>query len=249
MHLADGPAADLDGGGDVLRVGAHEHDVRGLDRDVGTGADRDADIGLRERGGVVDAVPDHRHLAALVLELCDSGCLVPGQHFGYHVLDADLDGDPLGGGLAVAGEHHRAHPELAQSADGGPGGIARGVGDRDDARRGAVERDLDGGSALPGQRPRGLGEAVEADLLALQQPRVADGDPVTLDGGDRAEAGDGLEVGDPREPEVTLVGGIDDRLSERVLAVALGRRDEPQQLLLARRRRRWRSPPPPARRG
>ena len=34
--------------------------VGGLDGDVGAGADRDADIGLRERGRVVDAVADHR---------------------------------------------------------------------------------------------------------------------------------------------------------------------------------------------
>ena len=249
VHLAHGAAADLDGGGDVLRVGAHEHDVGGLDRDVGAGADRDPDVGLGERGGVVDAVADHRHLAALVLELFDSGRLVLGQHFGDHVLDADLGGDPLRGGVAVAGQHHRAHSQLAQGCDGGLGGVARGVGDRDDPGRGAVERDLNGGAALSGQRCCALGEAVEADVLALQQPRVADGEPVTLDGGDRAEAGDRLEVVDPRELEVALAGGVDDRLSEWVLAVALGGGDEPQQLVLADARRRWRFRPPLARRG
>ena len=38
---------------------------RGLDRDVGAGADRDAEVGLRERRRVVDAVADHRDDAAL----------------------------------------------------------------------------------------------------------------------------------------------------------------------------------------
>ena len=65
VHLAHGAAADGDGGGDVERVGAHQHDVGGLDGDVGAGADRDADVGLGERGGVVDAVADHGDLAAL----------------------------------------------------------------------------------------------------------------------------------------------------------------------------------------
>ena len=69
VHLADRAAADRDGGGDVERVGAHEHDVGGLDGDVGAGADRDADVGLGERGRVVDAVADHRDLAAGLLEL------------------------------------------------------------------------------------------------------------------------------------------------------------------------------------
>jgi hypothetical protein len=66
-HLADGAAADLDRRRDVDWVGAHEHDVGGLDRDVGAGADRDADVGLRERGRVVDAVADHRDPSALLL--------------------------------------------------------------------------------------------------------------------------------------------------------------------------------------
>ena len=62
----------------------------------------------------------------------------------------------------------------------------------------AVERDLHGGAALSGQRRGALGEAVEADVLALQQPRVADREPVALDGGERADTRDGLEVADRR---------------------------------------------------
>ena len=42
VHLALCAAADRDRGGDVERVGAHEHDVGGLDGDVGAGADGDA---------------------------------------------------------------------------------------------------------------------------------------------------------------------------------------------------------------
>jgi len=60
-------AADRDGGGDVERVGSHQQNVGGLDRHVSAGADRDADVGLGERGRVVDAVSHHRDLAALPL--------------------------------------------------------------------------------------------------------------------------------------------------------------------------------------
>jgi hypothetical protein len=55
-----------------------------------------------------------------------------------------------------------------------------------------------GGSTLSGQRPGALGKAVEADLLAFEQPRIADGESVALDRRDRAEAGDSLEVLDRR---------------------------------------------------
>jgi hypothetical protein len=45
-------------------VGAHQHRVGRLDRDIGAGADRDTDVRLSERGRVVDAVPDHGHAFA-----------------------------------------------------------------------------------------------------------------------------------------------------------------------------------------
>ncbi len=54
--------------GDEPRVAADERDVRGLDRDVGAGADRHAEVRPGERRRVVDAVADHRDPAALGLE-------------------------------------------------------------------------------------------------------------------------------------------------------------------------------------
>ena len=53
-------------------------------RDVGAGADRDADIGLRQRRRVVDAVADHRDDRARGLEPRDLGGLVGGQDLGQH---------------------------------------------------------------------------------------------------------------------------------------------------------------------
>ena len=53
------------------QVARDERDVGGLDRDVGAGADGEAEVGLRERGRVVDAVADHRDDAALVLQAAD----------------------------------------------------------------------------------------------------------------------------------------------------------------------------------
>ena len=66
-------------GGDP-QVAAHQRQVAGLDRDVGAGAHRQAEVGLRERGGVVDAVADHRDDPALVLQPLDDVDLVGGQH-------------------------------------------------------------------------------------------------------------------------------------------------------------------------
>ena len=43
-----------------LRLHQYADPRTGLDGDLGAGADGDADVGLRERGRVVDAVADHR---------------------------------------------------------------------------------------------------------------------------------------------------------------------------------------------
>ena len=58
------------------QVAAHEREVAGLDRHVGAGAHRQAEVGLGQRGGVVDAVADHRDDPALGLQAADDVDLV-----------------------------------------------------------------------------------------------------------------------------------------------------------------------------
>jgi hypothetical protein len=53
-------------------------DVGGLDRHIGAGADRRADVGSGEGGGVVDAITDHGDLAAFGLKPLDLAGLVLG---------------------------------------------------------------------------------------------------------------------------------------------------------------------------
>lgn len=54
--------------------------------------DRDARVGLRERGGVVDPITDHGNELSLVLQSPNLQRLILGQHFGGHSVDADLAG-------------------------------------------------------------------------------------------------------------------------------------------------------------
>ncbi len=52
-------------------------------------AQRDADIRLRQRGGVVDAVAHHRHHRAVLLQMLHFFRLMLWQHLGHHLLDAE----------------------------------------------------------------------------------------------------------------------------------------------------------------
>ena len=67
-----------------------EDDIRGLHSHVRASADGDADVGLRERRRVVDAVADHGDAEAALLQRSHFGDLVGGQHLGEHLPDAHL---------------------------------------------------------------------------------------------------------------------------------------------------------------
>ena len=58
-------------------------------RNVGARADGDAEVGLRERRRVVDAVAHHRDDVSVFLEADDLGDLVLGKDLRDHVIDPD----------------------------------------------------------------------------------------------------------------------------------------------------------------
>ncbi|BCM64732.1 hypothetical protein EASAB2608_00066 [Streptomyces sp. EAS-AB2608] len=111
LDVAHGGAGEPDGGDDAGEGAGDEGDVGGLDGDVGAGADGQADVGGGQGGGVVDAVADHAHRAALGLEATDRVGLVLRQHLGQDPAHADLGGDGGGGASAVAGDDDRLCPD------------------------------------------------------------------------------------------------------------------------------------------
>ena len=95
-------------------VAAEQRDAGALDRHVGAGAHRDADIGGGERGRVVDAVARHGDDAAVAPQLLDRGALLVRQHLGFDLADAELARDRLRGGAVVAGQHDDAHAVVGE---------------------------------------------------------------------------------------------------------------------------------------
>src|SRR5690242_15691721 len=59
LDRAQRRAREPDGVADRAKVTADKRDVGGLDRGVGAGRERDPEVGLGERGRVVDPVADH----------------------------------------------------------------------------------------------------------------------------------------------------------------------------------------------
>ena len=81
-------------------------------------AHSEADVSLRQRGGVVDAVAGHRRDAQALLKLSDGLQLVLGQQVATHLGDARLGADGLRRRQVIARQHHRRHAQCLQVGHG-----------------------------------------------------------------------------------------------------------------------------------
>lgn len=109
VHDAHRTAGEADGGGQLVELVGHQRDVGGLQRDGRAGGTHgDPDVGDRQRGGIVDAVADHRYGPALRGQLGHGGALVPGQQLGADVVDAAGGADGAGDPVVVARQHDYA---------------------------------------------------------------------------------------------------------------------------------------------
>ena len=109
-------------------VAAHEREVGGLDGDVGAGADREAEVGLRERGRVVHAVADHGDDVAVVLEAGRSRRLL--RRAGHSAMTWSMPSGARDGArrqLVVAGEQDRVQAEPLERRHGLRRGRLQGV--------------------------------------------------------------------------------------------------------------------------
>ena len=157
--------------------------ARRLDRDIRSGADRDADVRAGERGRVVDAVADHRDRAAVLLQAGHDIRLLPGQHLGEDLVDAELLRHPVADLVRVAGEHGHAHAALLEQRDRLRRLRAHHVGERDQARAPPSRRARTRPSC-PRRCTRRLActsVGVHGDAALGHQPRAGDRDRAVVD--------------------------------------------------------------------
>ena len=88
---------------DHSQVATDQRDIRSRHGHIGAGANRDTEIGLGKRRGVVDAVADHRHRLAFGLQVAHFGRLLVREDLGEHMINCSLLCDRLGSRAIVAG--------------------------------------------------------------------------------------------------------------------------------------------------
>ncbi len=204
-------------------------------RSAPTAAERDPRVGLGQGRGVVDAVADHRDLAARAAPLLDPPRLLGRQQLRRDGVGVDLLRHRAGGRLAIAGQDRDlADLQVPQVVDDVVRLGADRVVDSDGARDGPVHRHehrrlaprIDLGQQL---QDRGIG----LDPVLGQEAPIADEHPMRLltgpaANGQDARAGQDGRLGRRGHRQRSAAGLLDDRRGERVAAGRLGRGRQPQ---------------------
>ena len=132
--------ADLDDLDELGRVAVEVDHVAGLARGDRACVHGDADVGLRQRGGVVGAIAAHGDQLALGLFRTDQLQLVFGRSFGKEIVDAGFGRNRCRCHRIVAGDHHRADAHAAQFGEAFADAALDDVLQVDDAEQAAVAR-------------------------------------------------------------------------------------------------------------
>ena len=129
-----------------------------------------------------------------------------------NLVDAELGGDGLGGGLVVAGRHHDLQAQSMQLGDGLRGGRLDRIGNSEEAGKLAVDGEEHHRLAVFAHRLGAGGERRGIDAGALHQPLIAEQHLFAVDAAFDALAGDRGEALGLDQLEPALLCAKQDRL-------------------------------------
>ena len=111
MNIAQGCAAQADCRRHIRQAALHQHDIRGINGNIRSGADRHSDIRPCKRRRVIDSIADHDHFA-LFLQFSYHLLLAVRKHAGDHLVHSGLQAHRPGRALIVAGQHNHVDPHV-----------------------------------------------------------------------------------------------------------------------------------------
>ena len=229
VDVAQGSAAQPDGGGHVRQLGVHQYHVRSVNGYVRACTDGNAGVSAGQGRGVVDTVTHHSYLAVL-LQLPDDGLLALGQHPRDHLVHPGLSADGLGSALVVAGQHHHADAHIPQLPDGLRAILLDGISYRDNAQQTTCAAKEQGRLTLRSQCGRlRLQRSRDSDLCANKCSAAAK-DLLALQLGGKAVARQGGKIGNRGQLQLLFLRIGQHCPRQRVLAAALQRSCQREQL-------------------
>ena len=133
MDVPQRRPAETDRGRNIQQTAVHQHDIRSVDRHIGTGSYGDAHIRGRQGRSIVDAVTDHCY-AAFALQFPDLPVLAVRLDAGDHLIHAGLAADGAGRAFVISGQHDDADPHIPQLADRLRAVLPHLIGNGDDSQ-------------------------------------------------------------------------------------------------------------------
>ena len=196
-----------------------------------TGADRDAHVGERQRGRVVDAVADHDR-GPVPARFHDCFDLLCGGAFGEHGVHTDDRADGFGDVGPVAGDHLDAADAAAAQRPDGAGCVgAQRVVQHDRACGRAVDGDEHGQRAVQVGPPVDGTNPDRRRAVGEDPARLAHRHLVSVDAAAHAVGGDLLDIDGKGELGSPDAGAADHRRGQHVGRHLLERGRRPQQLV------------------
>ena len=229
VDVAQGSAAQPDGGGHIRKLGVHQYYVCGVNGYVCACANGNAGVSAGQGRGVVNAVAHHSHLAVL-LQLPDDGFLALRQHSGDHLVHPGLSANGLGGALIIAGQHHHPDTHVPQLPDGLRAVLLDGICHRDNAQQTTCATKEQGRLTLRSQcSGLSLQRSGDSDLCANKCSTAAKNLPALQLGG-KAVARQGGKIGNRGQLQLLFLRIGQHCPRQRVLAAALQRSCQREQL-------------------
>ena len=209
LDIAQHAAGKLQSGGDIGGIAVHQHDIGGVDGDIGAGTDGDADIGPDQCGGVIDAVPHHGDHLALLLQGADDRFLLLGQHLRDDPGNADLLGNGFGCTAVITGEQQYRKPHLPQGGNGSGTGFPGRIGNGNKPQRGSAGTEIQRGASLGGKFLRRGGKGGDIAAHGGGKTGIAAPNGFALQTGTKSLTLRRGEIGDGGEGDILFctVGG------------------------------------------
>ena len=206
----------------------HQHNISGLNGDIGSGAHRHAHIGLRQRGRIVDPIAHIGKAAILLLKPPHRLHLALGHDLRHHLVYAQTRGNGMGGGASVASNHRHFQAQRMECRNGFGRPRLDRIGHRQHRGQHAVDGGIKRGLALCAQPRRHLrkGRGIQPQTfhIAIRAHRHR----AAIDHAARAHAGDGGKIDRRAGAEPFGLRGPDNRAGDGMFGATLNRRDGAQ---------------------
>ncbi len=206
----------------------HQGDRGGFNGHIAAAAHRDPHFRLGQRRGVVNAIANHRHFTACLLELLNRLRFTIRQHACDHLVNTRLAGNGVRGDGVIASQHHQPVAFAVQTRQGVGAVCTQRIANGEEGRQRTVHRQQHRRGAETRLTLRLIAQRVGRDAVFFQQRLIAEQQrfPLRLAANAKTAQRSKATDGGQRSP----FGARDDGAGQRVAGALLQRGGQAQRV-------------------